>query len=171
MRKFSWIRGRMIEVHRYISVPSRWHESPPARERREFWLATQQGEAKLVVHTRFMPARAGHEIVCVLHEGRLAAMHNVSTGESLNFARSDPPPLWPRGHRAVLVLLLVGAMVLWVSGWTLASAAALLSAAVFFPSMVGLRALQSWVAILTTERALESARHQALWETRLRRVK
>lgn len=172
MHKFTWIQGRLTEVQRYINVPARWYEEHPARERRELWLsATQGGELKFVVHTHCMPVRAGHDALLVLRRGRLVALHNITTDTCVNFARSDPPRLWPQTLHAVLVLLLVGALALWAMGWILASASAILLAGTAAPCAVLLGALRSRRAMRATDLALESARLQALSRPWLRRVK
>lgn len=99
MSKFWYVTGELTEVQRYINVPMRWCEQYPARERREFWLARTDGidqEVKLVVHSRSMPARRGHE-VCVLLLGELVVgLVNLSTGRRVNFVRADPPLLLRR---------------------------------------------------------------------------
>ena len=99
MRKFWYATGELKEVKRYINVPLRWGEQYPARERREFWLARTDGidqEVKLVVYSRSMPARRGHE-VCVLLLGELVVgLVNLSTGRRINFVGADPPLLLRR---------------------------------------------------------------------------
>lgn len=63
MRKFWSVRGQLVEVQRYINVPMRWCEQYPARERRELWVSTTGGnDIKLIVHSREMPARRGHQV-------------------------------------------------------------------------------------------------------------
>jgi hypothetical protein len=62
MRSFQWVSGELTEVQRFINVPMRWCEQYPARERRELWIKAIAGsDVKLVVHTRFLPARRGHD--------------------------------------------------------------------------------------------------------------
>jgi len=99
MSKFWYVTGELTEVQRYINVPMRWCEQYPARERREFWLARTDGidqDVKLVVHSRSMPARRGHE-VCVLLLGELVVgLVNLSTGRRVNFISADPPLLLRR---------------------------------------------------------------------------
>ncbi len=77
MSTFFWVKGQVTDVHRFINVPMRWCEQYPARERRELWIARSQGdEMKLVVHTRFMPARRGHQVLVVLHRKRVGGGAN-----------------------------------------------------------------------------------------------
>lgn len=99
MSKFWYVTGELTEVQRYINVPMRSCEQYPARERREFWLTRTDGvdqEVKLVVHSRSMPARRGHE-VCVLLLGELVVgLVNLSTGRRINFITADLPLLLRR---------------------------------------------------------------------------
>ena len=113
MSKFWYVTGELTEVQRYINVPMRWCEQYPARERREFWLTRTDGidqEVKLVVHSRSMPARRGHE-VCVLLLGELfVGLVNLSTGRRANFVRADPPLLLRRCDvQAAIGIFVVGA--------------------------------------------------------------
>lgn len=63
MCKINLVSGRVTETHRFINVPLRWTEEYPAREGREIWVATPEGqEVKLVVHSRQMPPRVGHHL-------------------------------------------------------------------------------------------------------------
>lgn len=113
MRDFRWVSGHVAEVQRFINVPRRWCEQYPAHERRELWITADQGpDFKFVVHTTLMPARRGHRVLALLLDHELVALHNLQTGESVNYLRSDPPLLWRRcevviaagcggGHRGV----------------------------------------------------------------------
>jgi hypothetical protein len=104
MPKHSCVSGRLVEVHRYVNVPMRWCEQYPARERRELWIATRDGEEfKLVAHTRSMPARRGHEVAAVRMGDHLAGLFNLSTGERMNCLRADPPLLWRRCDGGLVV--------------------------------------------------------------------
>ena len=92
MRDFYVVSGRLAEVHRFINVPLHWYEHYPARERRELWIATPEGqEVKLVVHSRQMPARCGHHVEALLFKGELVGLLNTTTGAQVNYARADPP--------------------------------------------------------------------------------
>lgn len=105
MRDFQWVSGQVAEVQRFINVPRRWCEQYPARERRELWITADQGpEFKFVVHTTLMPARRGHRVLALLMGRELVALHNLQTGESVNYLRSDPPPLWRRCEAVIAVL-------------------------------------------------------------------
>lgn len=104
MPKLSSVSGRLVEVHRYVNVPMRWCEQYPARERRELWIATRDGEEfKLVAHARSMPARRGHEVAAVRMGDHLAGLFNLSTGERMNCLRADPPLLWRRCDSGLMV--------------------------------------------------------------------
>ena len=94
MRKFWSVSGQLIEVQRYINVPMRWCEQYPARERRELWVSTTGGnDIKLIVHSREMPARRGHQMTALLLGERLVALYNVTTGKQVHYVRTDPPLL------------------------------------------------------------------------------
>jgi hypothetical protein len=108
MRDLYVVGGRLTEVHRFINVPLHWHEQYPARERRELWIATPQGqEVKLVVHSRLMPARCGHLVEALLFRGELVGLLNATTGAQVNYARADPPLIWRRVDSALLSLVVV----------------------------------------------------------------
>lgn len=112
MRDLYVVSGRLAEVHRFINVPMHWLEQYPARERRELWIATPAGqEVKLVVHSRFMPARCGHSVEAVLSNGAMVGLVNVTTGAQVNYARADPPLSWRRVDSAMLAMSWLGAFV------------------------------------------------------------
>jgi hypothetical protein len=171
MGTFTWVSGRLTEVHRFINVPMRWCEQHPARERREVWLTTVEGrDVKLVVHTRAMPARCGHSVICVLHEGQLVSLRNLTTGDQVNFARSDPPLLWRRCDSLAVVAMLVSALVS-CAAWPAAGIAAALCAVLHAPAMLGVRWTRRWWLLRAIEFATESATRQATAGDRLWRVK
>ena len=117
------VRGRLAEVHRFINVPMRWLEQYPARERRELWVSTPEGqEVKLIVHSRAMPARCGHVVEAILSEGTLVGLSNITTGAQVNYARVDPPLTWRRVDSAMIAVSWVCAFfVAVVMGWVLVS--------------------------------------------------
>lgn len=174
MRDFRWVCGQVAEVQRFINVPRRWCEQYPARERRELWLTADQGpEFKFVVHTTLMPARRGHRVLALLMGGELVALHNLQTGESVNYLRSDPPLLWRRCE-VVVVVGLGCLLALAVVGGVMPLAmvgAALIGA----PGAVAIRWLARRLAQRATDRALLEAMRQAAAPARtgpaLRRVK
>ncbi len=106
MRKFWSVSGQLVEVHRYINVPMRWCEQYPARERRELWVSAANGQdVKLIVHSREMPARRGHQVTALLLRERLVGVYNASTGKQVNYVRTDPPLLWRRCDAAAVAAL------------------------------------------------------------------
>jgi hypothetical protein len=163
MRDFRWVCGQVAEVQRFINVPRRWCEQYPARERRELWITADQGpEFKFVVHTTLMPARRGHRVLALLLGGKLVALHNLQTGESVNYLRSDPPLLWRRCEAVAAALVGVGGISAFaVAGGAvpLAVAAATLIGA---PSAVVMRWLARRLAQRATARALIEAMRQAV---------
>lgn len=172
MRTFTWVSGKLTEVQRFINVPMRWCEEYPARERRELWICTvERRDIKLVVHTRSMPARCGHEIVCVLHDGRLVGLYNMSTDCQENFVRSDPPLLWRRCDSALNVGLFLMALLACLASRPLVGAIAMLCALLHAPCLLGSRWLQRGLLKRATERALSSAARQAVARPQLYRVK
>jgi len=106
MSKFLWVSGQLAEVQRFINVPMRWCEQYPARERRELWVTTTDGQdIKLIVHSRLMPARRGHQVIGLLLGEQLVGIYNATTGKQVNYIRSDPPLLWRRCDAAAIALL------------------------------------------------------------------
>lgn len=176
MRDFRWVSGQVAEVQRFINVPRRWCEQYPARERRELWITADQGpEFKFVVHTTLMPARRGHRVLALLMGRELVALHNLQTGESVNYLRSDPPLLWRRCEAVAAALATVGGIAAFaVAGGVapLAVAAATLTGA---PGAVAMRWLARRLAQRATDRARLEAMRQAVAPARkgpaLRRVK
>lgn len=139
MRKFDVVSGRVTEVHRFINVPLRWTEEYPARERREIWVATAEGqEIKLVVHSRQMPARVGHQMDVLLLDGLVIGMRNITTGAQVNFMSVDPPLVWRRLDSFFIVATLIASFVAFLFGSVAAPVAGLLLAAVV-PALVLLR--------------------------------
>lgn len=119
MRTFWSVTGQLVEVQRYINVPMRWCEQYPARERRELWISTGGHDIKLIVHSRAMPARRGHQVTALLIGKTLVGLYNASTGKQVNFVRADPPLLWRRCDAAAVAALLIAGMTAFaVSAWT-----------------------------------------------------
>lgn len=173
MRTFTWVSGKVTEVHRFINVPMRWCEQYPARERRELWISTaERRDIKLVVHTRSMPARCGHEIVCVLHDDQLVGLYNLSTDGQVNFVDCDPPLLWRRCDGALVAGLLRVAFLSWcLASWPLVCAMTVLCALLHGACMLSARWLRRGLLRRATERALASAVRQLTARPQLRRVK
>ncbi len=172
MRRFTWVSGRLTEVQRFINVPMRWCEQYPARERRELWVTTAEGEDfKLVVHTRAMPARCGHQVVGVLLAGRLVGLHNLSNGEAVNFALADPPLLWRRCDGAVVALLSAAAAVAASAHLYIACFGGCLAAMMYAPSVIVGRWIGRRMLIRAIDLAIDSAKRQATGRPRLRRIK
>lgn len=91
---FQTVIGRVIEVRRYVNGPSRWARWGNWRERQEFWLTGKEGaERKWIVHTATFPARRGHDVIALVHKDKVIGLFNESTGDSVNYLRTDPPSL------------------------------------------------------------------------------
>lgn len=172
MFNFHVVSGRVAEVHRFINVPLRWTEEFPARERRELWIATTCGrEIKLVVHSRQMPARHGHQVHALLRDGQLVALHNDTTGGEVNYVRADPPLLFRRIDVAWLMLLCLASLVSFVLGSILVPTVGLVTAAVGMPSVVIARWIGRTSLGIRVDHALERVRMTFAVRPALRRVK
>lgn len=111
MRKFWYITGELAEVQRYINVPMRRCEQYPARERREFWIAADDGrDIKLVVHSRVMPARRGHQVNVLLLGDWVVGLANLTTGRQVNFVSEDPPLLLRKCDALAVLGILTGGL-------------------------------------------------------------
>lgn len=172
MRTFQWVSGELTEAQRFINVPMRWCEQYPARERRELWIRSTGGiEVKLVVHTRAMPARRGHQVLAVLHRRQLVGLRNLSTGAEVNFVRSDPPLLWRRCDGVALAALVAVAAGLALADRPLAALAGLAAAALCMPMLVGARLIARTTLARAVEGAIDTAALQAAGRPAIRRVK
>lgn len=159
MRDFRWVSGQVAEVQRFINVPRRWCEQYPARERRELWITADQGpEFKFVVHTTLMPARRGHRVLALLMGRELVALHNLQTGESVNYLRSDPPLLWRRCEAVAAVLALVVSVAAFAVAGGVAPLAAVVATLIGAPGALALR----WLARRLNQRATDHALIEAV---------
>jgi hypothetical protein len=172
MSKFLWVSGQLAEVQRFINVPMRWCEQYPARERRELWLTTADGlDIKLIVHSRLMPARRGHQVIGLLLGEEMVGLHNLTTGKQVNYVRSDPPLLWRRCDAAAVAAVVaasLGAFVL--TAWP----AALLGvplAVTYAPLVMMARLGWRWRTKSRVDQSIEEAKRQATGQPLLRRVK
>lgn len=176
MRDFRWVSGQVAEVQRFINVPQRWCEQYPARERRELWITADQGpEFKFVVHTTLMPARRGHRALALLMGRELVALHNLQTGDSVNYLRSDSPMLWRRCEAVAAVLVGMGAIAAFAMVGGVVPLGLVAATQIGVPATVGLRWLNRSLAKRAIDRALIEAVRQAQerspsWPA-LRRVK
>jgi hypothetical protein len=172
MRKFWSVNGQLVEVQRYINVPMRWCEQYPARERRELWISTAGGsDIKLVVHSREMPARRGHQVTALLLGERLVGLYNASTGKQANFVRADPPLLWRRCDAAAVVALSVASIAAFAfSAWP-ALLIGLLLALLYPPLVVTARFTWRCRTRTQVDRALDIVKGQEVVPPILRRVK
>ena len=172
MRKFWSVSGQLVEVQRYINVPMRWCEQYPARERRELWVSTTSGhDVKLIVHSREMPARRGHQVTALLLGERMVGIYNATTEKQSNYLRTDPPLLWRRCDApAVGGLLLISATALAVSAWS-ASMIILAMAVLYAPLMMAARLAWRCRTRAQVDRALDSVKRPVAGQPLLRRVK
>lgn len=162
MRDFRWVCGQVAEVQRFINVPRRWCEQYPARERRELWITADQGpEFKFVVHTSLMPARRGHRVLALLMGSELVALHNLQTGESVNYLRSDPPQLWRRCEAVAAVLAGVGGIAAFVVVGGVVPLGVVAASVIGALGAVAMRWLVRSLAKRATDRALMEAVRQA----------
>lgn len=172
MRTFYWVSGELTEVQRFINVPMRWCEQYPARERRELWVSTPEGQdVKIVVHSRYLPARRGHDVDALLLGDVLVGLFNRSTGESINFVRTDPPLLWRRCDAAVVVGVPVACVASYMLSswpWLLAGVPA---AVLYGATVLCARVLRRWWVRAQVDSALRRVTSAADARARLRRVK
>ncbi|HRH85212.1 MAG TPA: hypothetical protein PLO41_00045 [Rubrivivax sp.] len=172
MSTFYWVSGQLTEVHRFINVPMRWCEQYPARERRELWIGTTEGrDVKIVIHSRFLPARRGHDVSTLLLGDLPVGLFNRSTGEGINFVRIDPPLLWRRCDAVVVA----GAAAVGIAAYALSSWSWLLAgmpaAVVYGAGAFGLRLLWRWVVRAQVDRVLDREASVVNARSKLRRVK
>jgi hypothetical protein len=172
MRKFWSVTGQLVEVHRYINVPMRWCEQYPARERRELWVSAANGQdVKLIVHSREMPARRGHQVTALLLGERLVGVYNASTGKQVNYVRTDPPLLCRRCDAAVVAALSIAS----IAGLVFAAWPALLAGApialLYAPLMVAVRLAWRCRIRAQVDRALDIVKGREVERPLLRRVK
>jgi hypothetical protein len=143
MRKFWYITGELAEVQRYINVPMRWCEQYPARERREFWIASDDGrDIKLVVHSRVMPARRGHRVNVLLLGDWVVGLANLTTGRQVNFVSEDPPLLLCKCDALAVLVVLAGGLAAAVA-WDARSLVLTVPVALMY---LPVRALGRWLA-------------------------
>ncbi|MEP7299746.1 MAG: hypothetical protein ABI702_26495 [Burkholderiales bacterium] len=172
MPNFYVVSGRLIEVHRFINVPLHWFEQYPARERRELWIATQEGpEVKFVVHSRQMPARCGHHVEALLLRGELVGLLNTTTGAQVNYARADPPLVWRRFDTALLLAVVLTASVSILLGGVMLPVVMGFTALAGLPSALFARLASNVRARLEVDRALEQVLGIGGARPILRRVK
>lgn len=172
MPTYWWVSGELVEVQRYINVPMRWCEQYPARERRELWVATMEGrDVKIVVHSRYLPARRGHDVSALLLGDLPVGLFNRSTGEGINFVRTDPSLLW----RQCDALVVAGAAVVGLVGYALSSwpwmLAGVPAAALYGAGAFGLRLLWRCVVRARVDRTLDREANAINARSKLRRVK
>ena len=172
MRKFWSVSGQLVEVQRYINVPMRWCEQYPARERRELWVSTTSGhDIKLIVHSREMPARRGHQVTALLLGERMVGLYSATTGNQVNYLRTDPPLLWRRCDAvAVAGLLLISATALSVSAWP-ASMVILAMAVLYAPLIMAARLVWRCRTRAQVDRALDIVKRPVAGHPLLCRVK
>lgn len=172
MRKFWSVSGQLVEVQRYINVPMRWCEQYPARERRELWISTTGGhDIKLVVHSREMPARRGHQVTALLLGERLVGLYNASAGKQVNFVRADPPLLWRRCDAAAVAALSAASIAAFAfTAWP-ALPISLPLALLYPPLVVTARFAWRCRTRAQVDRALDIVKGHELVQPQLRRVK
>ena len=172
MSKFLWVSGQLAEVQRFINVPMRWCEQYPARERRELWVTTTDGQdIKLIVHSRLMPARRGHQVIGLLLGEQLVGIYNATTGKQVNYIRSDPPLLWRRCDAAAIALLSAFSMTALATSAEATLLVGVAPALLYAPLVMTLRLLWRCRTRGRVDRAMEIAKCRASRRPQLRRVK
>lgn len=116
MPRFNPVRGRLVDLRRYVNAH---HPIEDGSDRYEGWIKPfdEDDEVQFVIHSRAMPARRGHRVCLILcpelRPKPYTALVNLDTGESVNYLRHDPPWLLCRSDFYLLVL----AGVLLFAGW------------------------------------------------------
>lgn len=122
-----------------------------------------------------MPARRSHRVLALLMGRDLVALHNLQTGESVNYLRSDPPLLLRRCEAAAGVLTMVGGIAAFAVVGGAVPLGLVAAALIGAPGLVALRWLQRSLTKRAIDRALIEAVRQALQPASghpvLRRVK
>lgn len=173
MRTFWWVSGRLTEMHHFIDAPARGCQSHAVRERRELWLTAADGtETQLVVHSRHLPARRGHDLLALMLGGQLVGVVNISTGMQINYRRSDPDLLWRHCDSWALVLVVVLMVcVAWrFDGLARWAAVALALLVPLVPLLLGARLLHRFRVRRQVDRWLDVAKDRT-GRPLLRRVK
>ena len=172
MRKFWSVSGQLVEVQRYIIVSMRWCEQYPARERRELWVSTTSGhDIKLIVHSREMPARRGHQVTALLLGERMVGIYNATTEKQSNYLRTDPPLLWRRCDAAVVAGLLFASALAFGISTGIASLLSLSTAVLYAPLTMALRFAWRCRARAQVDRAMSILKGREVAQPFLRRVK
>ena len=120
MAELQTIRGRVVDLRRYINPEVYWRRPPGPTERYELWIMQLDGrEFKITIHTRTMPARRGHAVSVIVKPSgvgrQVLGIFNATTMDAANYMRTDPPPLlrrWEFVALAVTSLL----MAAWFGG-------------------------------------------------------
>ena len=108
-----------------------------------------------------MPARRGHRVLALLMGRELVALHNLRTGESLNFLRSIPPLLWRRCEAVSAVLAVVGGISAYAVVGGVVPLGVIAATLIGAPGAVAVRWLKRSLAERATDRALIEAVSQA----------
>lgn len=98
MSELRVIRGRIVDLRRYINTHVYWRRPPGPTERYELWVRQLDiREFKITIQTQAMPARPGHAVSIIVKGSGSAAqvlgLFNASTMDAVNYARTDPPAL------------------------------------------------------------------------------
>ncbi|MCZ8030139.1 MAG: hypothetical protein ACK5V2_22150, partial [Pseudomonadota bacterium] len=113
--------------------------------------------------------------IALLLDHELVALHNLQTGKSVNYLRSDPPLLWRRCEAVIAVLATVGGIAAFALAGGVAPLGAVVATLIGAPGAVSLRLLRQVLARRAIDRALIEAlrqvRQPGLSHPVLRRVK
>lgn len=106
------IRGRIVDLRRYINVHLYWRRPPGPTDRYELWLRHDDStERKFTIHTRTMLARRGHRVSVIVKTEtnplQVLGLFNGETREAVNYMRSDPPSVLRVGDFIALALAFV----------------------------------------------------------------
>jgi len=135
-------------------------------------LTTTDGQdIKLIVHSRLMPARRGHQVIGLLLGEQLVGLYNATTGKQVNYIRSDPPLLWRRCDAAAIALLSAFSMTALATSAEATLLVGVAPALLYAPLVMTVRLLWRCRTRGRVDRAMEIAKCRASGRPQLRRVK
>lgn len=113
------IRGRIVDLRRYINAHVYWRRPPGPTERYELWIKQHGGrEFRITIQTQTMPARSGHVVSVIVktsaNSPQVVGLFNASTMDAVNYVRTDPRALIRVWELAALLVAFAG-IAMWFS--------------------------------------------------------
>lgn len=111
---FTSIVGTVVDAVRFTNVTRYGLSGQRSPERREVWLRTTPGgEFKYVIQSRTFLARRDHRVMFLLDEQTVLALFNISTNDSVNYMREDPPRVIHVSDLLIALVLGLSMDILW----------------------------------------------------------